>query len=426
LQRLSGEPNDADAWDALFGYFNQQKGKGNQGCQPGEKFAIKVNLTTCNIVHSGSLIDPDTYDKIGFLDKSDTSPQMIVALLRQLVHVVGVNQADISVGDPTTYFPNQWWDICQGEFPDVNYVDHEGKFGRIKAEFSPVIQHWSHDLDPNLFTVDYVPRCYAEADYLINLAVLKGHGAGVTLCAKNHYGSYIRMPDTTGYYNLHNSLGGVDTDSGRYRALVDIMGHPHVGGKTLLYLLDGLYGGYYWQGTPYKFQMPPFNNDWPSSLLVSQDPVAIDSVGLDFLWEEWPQVVRVGGVDDYLKEAALMADPCSQTIYDPAGNGQRLSSLGVHERWNNPVDKQYSRNLGTGKGIELVSHRIVNHSPLVEAFYDPNIIFVGYPVNLKGAVTDDNLPVSPGAVTTIWSKVSGPGTVTFVDPNSVNATAAFS
>ncbi len=29
--------------------------------------------------------------------------------------------------------------------------------------------------------------------------------------------------------------------------------------------------------------------------------------------------------------------------------------LGVHEHWNNPDDKQYSRDLGTGKGIELVS-----------------------------------------------------------------------
>ncbi len=105
---------------------------------------------------------------------------MIVALLRQLVNVVGVNQADISLGDPTTYFPNQWWDICHGEYPDVKFVDHEGKFGRIKAEFSSVIQCWSHGLDPNLFTTDYIPRCYVEADYLINLAVLKGHGAGGT------------------------------------------------------------------------------------------------------------------------------------------------------------------------------------------------------------------------------------------------------
>ena len=31
-----------------------------------------------------------------------------------------------------------------------------------------------------------------------------------------------------------------------------------------------------------------------------------------------------------------------------------MTSLGVHEHWNNPTDKQYSRNLGTGEGIELV------------------------------------------------------------------------
>ena len=31
-----------------------------------------------------------------------------------------------------------------------------------------------------------------------------------------------------------------------------------------------------------------------------------------------------------------------------------LTVLGVHEHWNNPVDKQYSRNLGAGEGIELI------------------------------------------------------------------------
>jgi hypothetical protein len=32
-----------------------------------------------------------------------------------------------------------------------------------------------------------------------------------------------------------------------------------------------------------------------------------------------------------------------------------LSSLGVHEHWNNAQDKKYSRNLKTGAGIELVA-----------------------------------------------------------------------
>jgi hypothetical protein len=44
---------------------------------------------------------------------------------------------------------------------------------------------------------------------------------------------------------------------------------------------------------------------------------------------------------------------------------------------------------------------------------------------LDGTVTDDGLP-SPPALTDTWSQVSGPGTVTFADPNAVDTTASFS
>jgi len=99
----------------------------------------------------------------------------------------------------------------------------------------------------------------------------------------------------------------------------------------------------------------PFNDDWSSSLFASQDPVAIDSVGFDFLWAEWDEDPRRSWADDYLEEAAMANDPISGTFYDPDGNGTSLQSLGVHEHWNNPRDKQYSRNLGKNEGIELVS-----------------------------------------------------------------------
>jgi hypothetical protein len=45
--------------------------------------------------------------------------------------------------------------------------------------------------------------------------------------------------------------------------------------------------------------------------------------------------------------------------------------------------------------------------------------------SLDGTVTDDNLP-SPPTLTTTWSKVSGPGTVTFVNANAVDTQASFS
>jgi hypothetical protein len=153
---------------------------------------------------------------------------------------------------------------------------------------------------------------------------------------------------------------------GHYRALVDLMGHPELGGKTLLYLIDGLYAGYYAGSHPYKWRSSPFGDggsDWPSSLFASLDPVAIDSVSYDFLFEEWPDIVSggtgrpgslQGGAEDYLHEAALADDPPSGTYYNPDRDRVPMQSLGVHEHWNNPQDKQYSRNLGTGDGIELI------------------------------------------------------------------------
>ena len=47
-------------------------------------------------------------------------------------------------------------------------------------------------------------------------------------------------------------------------------------------------------------------------------------------------------------------NPPFGTVYDPERDGTRLTSLGTSEHWNNATDKKYSRNLKTGKGIELV------------------------------------------------------------------------
>ena len=41
-------------------------------------------------------------------------------------------------------------------------------------------------------------------------------------------------------------------------------------------------------------------------------------------------------------------------------------------------------------------------------------------------MTDDGLPNPPAAVTTTWSTISGPGTVTFGNASAVDTTASFS
>ena len=270
---LAGKSTEAEAWEALFRYFNREYRNDDRGYQLGEKIAIKVNLTTCN-TGNGS-VDTGTREKISYLDKTgDSSPQMILALLRQLVNVVGVEQSDISVGDTVAYFPKQWHDHLSPEFPDIHYLDHYAFPGRTQVQHSTTPFYWS-TADANGKVQDYLPVSFAEADYIINLAVLKSHMAGITVCAKNHYGSLIRTPtgrewgELKDYYNLHDSLPYVGATPGRghYRALVDLMGHADLGGKTVLYLIDGLYGGHNWEGTPEKWKMHPFNGDWPQACL---------------------------------------------------------------------------------------------------------------------------------------------------------------
>jgi hypothetical protein len=348
---LTGQNSVTGAWDKLFRHLNQARGKGNASYKRGEKIVIKPNWV--GMIWREGTVDEKTYTLIHRQDYMNTAPQMIIALARQLVEV-GVRPADISVCDTLAYLVHEYYDILHKEFPDVQYVDHAGKFGRTKVKPSEVRVYWS--CRPQGKSPDCLPAGFAEAEYLVNFANLKAHsGTGTTLCGKNHFGSLVRWPAAEGYYDLHR--GSFSTAVKVYREQVDLLGHAHLGGKTVLYLIDGLFSGVHpIDPAPRKWAAPPFNGNWACSLLASQDPVAIDSVGLDFLQAEFADHPRRRFADDYLREAALANNPPSGTFYDPdhPSPTKRLASLGVHEHWNNPKEKKYSRNLGTGEGIELV------------------------------------------------------------------------
>jgi gluconolactonase len=355
IRELTGIDNDAEAWDKLFRHFNKTHGRRDRGYRTGEKIVIKVNFI--GFIWRSVNVNPLNYDIRGQKNYINTSPQMINALLHQLTNVVGARQVDISICDSMAYFANEYFNIIRAGFPFVRCLDHGGKFGRIEMKTSTVPIYWS--CNPKNCNQDYVPVSYTKADYLINLANLNLHvGAGVALCGMNHFGSLIRLPVEENYYDLNLNTFAKETSI--YRCLVDLIGHEQIGGKTLLYLIDGLYPGVYpWDIVPRQWNSEPFNGDWTSSLFASQDPIAIDSVGFDFLYAEYGDFPNETAVDDYLREAALAHNPPSRTFYDPLhrGNASRLESLGVYERWNNPNDKKYSGNFVTGRGIELVEIR---------------------------------------------------------------------
>jgi hypothetical protein len=355
IRELAGKDNLYDAWNSLFLHFNEKKGKGLVDYTVGEKIFIKLNLVGGHRVRMDANLNRIPHNRYA---NSQTSPQVVLSVLRQLIDVYGISQNMIYVGDPSKNINNDYWQLWTNEFPDVNYVAQLGERGRIMAESEPEASLKYSDRGQVLsFTEDILCKQLAEADYLINLAALKAHMiAGVTLTTKNHYGSFTRGSAS----HLHIALPNETPGNSRYRTLVDMMGHEKLGGNTLLFVVDGLYPGPDANDKPDKWHMEPFNGNWASSLFVSQDPVALESVCFDFLATEYSlsntacSYPWISGAADFLLQAADSAYWPEGIIYDPENNGNVLGSLGVYERWNNSTDMQYSMELGGLPGIDFV------------------------------------------------------------------------
>jgi hypothetical protein len=346
LQGLSGANNDFDSWDVLFKYFNIIHGNGEIGYQTGEKIAIKVNLN-----NAWTYFNPYTNKD----NDRDASPYLVKSLLRQLVNVVGINQEDITIYDASRPMPNWFYNRVYyetypdypliPEFPNVIYKDMKGEAtGRQKVIPSNEKIYFADEtgLDRTL------PVCVAEADYLINIPILKRHPIqqGITLSAKNLFGTWIES--VRDVHDYHQAAFTQDNPTPQ----TDLIAHEEIGRKTVLYIGDGLFATKIDHATIGKFEMYPFNDDWTNSLFFSQDPVAIDSVMYDFLHAEGTDPCE--GSQNYLHQSA---EPLSG-IYDPENDGIFLSeSLGVHEHWNKSTDIFSSeRYLGPiNNGIDYVT-----------------------------------------------------------------------
>lgn len=444
IRWLAGETSDEAAWDALFRHFNQNRGKGDIGYVAGEKIAVKLNLN--NSGNHGS-----------WEVQHVPSPHAVYALIWQLVNRGGVtNQADIALGDPSRAVGQPLVDKCTNDFPDIVWVDRLGGDGRTKAQHDTNVVINFANTNVYYHKARYVAKCFTEADYIINFGLLRGHNfAGVTLTAKNHFGStWVNAtnewhegwtPGATntmngmhGYINAHAvNWGGNwvfdERPLGSYNALVDLMGHKDLGEKTLLFLVDGLYAALHQSETSLlKWTSSPFNDDWPSSFFASQDGVAIESVGIDFLRSDpaYDSIVY-GTVDDYLHEAAQANSPPSGSFYDPEGDGTNVASLGVHEHWNNSTNKQYSRNLGTGTGIELVRNAGEAYAHLAAVFVSGTFTneYFGFAVGVDIGETyviqtaSNLLEQDPWVPVATCTPASSP--YLFSDPASTNYTSLF-
>ena len=324
--QLTGETTAQKAWKALFCHFNKEHGKGSRGYKKGEKIAVKLNMNNA-ITHHDTI-------------ELNSSPFVTLALVRSMVRDGGIREQDIVLCEPSRAITDSIYNKVHREFPKVVFIDNIGGDGRQKCEYYPEQITYSAD---NGKLARGLAKCIVDADYLINSALLKTHsGPGVTLTTKNWYGA----TDISLIWrrNAHSNFSA-DKRHGKpgYKTFVDFISHKNLGQKCLLFIIDGTYGSRDVNGAPNpKWQKEPFCGDWACSLIVSQDEVACDAVGADILIGEWPEFGSLNYCDEYLREAAMIPNPVSGTVYKQDGK-PLTAPLGLMEHWNNPKERQYKK-----------------------------------------------------------------------------------
>jgi hypothetical protein len=296
IMTLTGKMSATESWRAILPNY-----------QPGQKIAIKVNFN-----NTWQCQDVDA--------RIDALPHPVNAVVSGL-ELIGVARSDVCVYDAIRAIPGYFAASC---LDGISLYDGSSSgvcrnpagfsyTGASRVEFNPPIGVTPPEV--------YVTNVLMNASYLINMPIMKaGHPiAGVTLGAKNHFGT-INSPSSV--HTLVNVGGGTARDD--YNPLVDFFRSPLIGGKTVLTVGDGLFAARVFNQAPQTWTT--FGGKLPNSLLLSRDIVAVDCVMRDLLAAE------VGG--------ALTAK---------ANNYLRLAGeagLGVFEQgnpWQMPYGSGYSQ-----------------------------------------------------------------------------------
>ena len=139
-----------------------------------------------------------------------------------------------------------------------------------------------------------------------------------------------------------------------------------------------------------------------------------------------PPAWSVAGVAGVNQRTPNLAPVVQEIIDQPGwltGNAVALTIAGTGVRTARSFD------FGSGAPLLHVEYTIgggsTNQAPTVNAGADQTVTLPNS-ASVVGTASDDGLPNPPGTITTTWSQVSGPGTTTFGNPNSLSTTASFS
>ncbi|HUJ71905.1 MAG TPA: glycoside hydrolase family 2 TIM barrel-domain containing protein [Verrucomicrobiae bacterium] len=137
--------------------------------------------------------------------------------------------------------------------------------------------------------------------------------------------------------------------------------------------------------------------------------------------------IYVNGVAQTITDVSTGSANPSETPLDDSASSLFIGNRADAARpFGGRIDdvRIYSRALTPAEVFGLAMLPTGNRAPSVSAGASQTAV-IGAPIALNGTATDDGLPNPPGAVTTIWSQVSGPGSVTFGNANAANSPATF-
>jgi len=279
IKALTGEKTDERAWGSVFAAYH-----------PGDKIAIKPNL---NDLHEGFH---------GYV----TSPAVINAVINGLVEFVGARPADITVYEMCRVITDEM--RSRIDHP-VNYIESKGdafiRKLRYKALGGPSLAEADLDAEIKMSNkvVDragrpikcYIPRVITSSRHIINIPILKSHQfVAISGALKNHYGTVRFSDGSQSPTYLHPPI--ID------ESIADINAHNEIRSKTRLVVMDALFGRTHQHGgNPERWST--LGGKSPNRLLVSKDPVAIDSLSRSFLKREMESRGQTILSDKYLRNA---------------------------------------------------------------------------------------------------------------------------
>jgi len=275
LKELTGEAMAVDAWKRLMPQY-----------QPGQKIAIKVNFNNTRTCDSTAPV-------------IDALMEPVNAVAKGLIQF-GVAPQDICVYDAVRALPDRF---IGKDLHGVGFYDGWSEtFCRTEAEFTYQGDSQVTFFPPAGVTMpeEYVTDVLMNATYLINMPIMKGGHplAGVTLGFKNHFGTIHACAGLHDYVNVVGTPTAYRTD---YNPLVDLLGSPLIGGKTVLTVGDALFAARIFNQAPVPWTT--FREQLPNSLFFATDPIAVDCIMHDLIIAE-PGTAVPEDANNYLRLAA--------------------------------------------------------------------------------------------------------------------------